>query len=131
MKIKLLILNDKVLDLSQRFYECKSLQKFSVISPKEIKLENEIHYEEENNQINIPSVHDSEGTNNQSSNQFYGCIDSNKKSQTISSIQNTIIASKCRNIFNIINFSNIWDIFITEVVFKTDIPEMDINDEHP
>ena len=33
--IKLLILNNKNLDLSQMFYECKSLQKFSVISPKQ------------------------------------------------------------------------------------------------
>ena len=63
LKIKFLILNDKELDLSQMFNECKSLQKFSIISPKRIKSENEKNYEQENSKIDIKSIHDSEGTN--------------------------------------------------------------------
>jgi len=114
LKIKFLILNDKELDLSQMFNECKSLQKFSLISPKDIKLENDNHHGQENNQINIQSIHDSEEINKLSSNQLCNFNNTNIKSLTISSIQNTIFTSKCINKFNIINFSNKNKIFDKE-----------------
>ena len=89
------------------FYECKSLQKFSVISSKDIKLEiDENNNEQKNNQIDISNLYDSERINNKSSNHLNYSNVTNINSQEISLIKNTSISSKNRNKFNIIHFSN-------------------------
>ena len=107
LNMKLLILNESLLNLRKMFYECKSLQKFDVISPKDIKLksDDEIHNEKNNNQIEISSIFDSQRINNQSSNHLIYSNETNKNSQKISLIKDTKISSKGRNKFNIIYFS--------------------------
>ena len=103
LNIKLLILNESILNFRKTFYECKSLQKFSVISPKDIKLKSdEIHNEQKNNQIDVSSIFDSERINDQSSNILNYSNETEKNFQKISLIKNTNISSKGRNKFNIV-----------------------------
>ena len=103
LNIKLLILNESILNLRKMFYGCKSLQKFSVISPKDIKLKSdEIHNEQKNNQIDVSSIFDSERINDQSSNHLNYSNETEKNFQKISLIKNTNISSKGRNKFNIV-----------------------------
>ena len=63
LKIKLVILNNKGMNLNHMFYDCKSLKNFSALSQEEIKPEIAFKEENKNNQIKI--------INSSYSNEFY------------------------------------------------------------
>ena len=74
LKIKLLILNNIKIDLSYMFYDCSSLKEFSIIYPKEIKIEEKLVEDKEENQTESLKSDDS----NSQLNQIYNYTISNE-----------------------------------------------------
>ena len=64
LKIKLIILNDKIINFSKMFYNCIYLKEFSLISQNGENLKNGIKEEQNNNKIETSNINHSFGMNN-------------------------------------------------------------------
>ena len=68
LKVKLIILNIHEINLSEMFYDCKNLKKFSIITKDEPTLKNKIIEDKKDNKIVNLSPNNSDEANKQSTN---------------------------------------------------------------
>ena len=106
LKIKLIIFNEKAIDLSYMFYDCKSLKKFYLISKEDNKVEEK--YKEEQNNKTTEDIDtydfDFNELNNQKSAQLYNSNETKKNSKGIILDKNIYKSYNYKNKFHLIYY---------------------------
>ena len=82
-KMKILIMNNQEINFNKMFYNCSSLQNFSIKTKNEPKSKNKLIEEQNYNKINSLNINNSEEINKESSIEFKN----NKKSVTNNSLE--------------------------------------------
>ena len=125
LKIKLMILNNLKINLSNMFKDCKSLKEFSIKTNDEIKQEDKFkEKEEKNNQIENSNKHCSQKSDNESNifnNKFIEIENNINKNKSI--IYNNFYCSHSKDNITEDELGKIHEIIISSYNFTTNLSE--------